>query len=265
MSKQETPSALVRAECRDDIALLTLDRPKALNALSRELSRQFVACLDDLAKRTDCKVLVITGAGRAFCAGLDLKEVESGGLDAVAGADVPDPAAAIESFPVPVIAAVNGAAITGGFELVLASDIILAGEAALFADTHAKVGVVPGWGLSQRLSRLVGLYRAKELSLTGRFVNAREAYEWGIVNRVVPDDELINAAMTMARSILANAPGVTEAIGSLIDEGFDLALGDALELEALRSKAWNENLTAAALEGRRGAVSAAGRAHVRGR
>jgi enoyl-CoA hydratase len=149
-------------------AILTLNRPEAMNALSRELLAELRSAVAELEQDPEVRVLILTGAGRAFCAGLDLKEISTIGLPAFGENNEFDPVRALARFCGPVIAAVNGVAITGGFELALQCDVILAAQSARFADTHARVGVVPGWGLSQKLSRLIGIYRAKEISLTGR-------------------------------------------------------------------------------------------------
>jgi enoyl-CoA hydratase len=174
-------------------AVLTLNRPEAMNALSAALRRSLAEAVAELAAEPSVRVLILTGAGRAFCAGL--KELgAAGGAPAIGDMAMADPVRAVAGFAGPVIAAINGAAVTGGFELALACDVILALEEARFADTHARVGVLPGWGLSQRLPRLVGPGRAKELSLTGNFLAARQAEAWGLVNRVLPAGKLLPAA-----------------------------------------------------------------------
>ena len=125
----------------------------------------------------------------------------------------------------------NGHAITGGFELALACDVIIASEQARFADTHARVGILAGWGLSQRLPRLIGLSRAKELSLTGRPLFAQEAYEWGLVNRVVTADELLPSAIAMAEEMFALVPHIMREYKKLIDDGFSMPLNEAMVYE----------------------------------
>ena len=178
-------------------AVLTLNRPTALNALSRALMAQLAERLDAMEADPAVRVLILTGAGKAFCAGLDLKELGSGQA-ALGGGEhgvAPrDPVAALQRFTGPVIGAINGAAVTGGFELALACDVLLASPAARFADTHARIGVAPGWGLSQKLSRAIGIYRAREVSLTGNWVSAEQAAAWGFVNRVVPAEQLLDEA-----------------------------------------------------------------------
>ncbi|HNC68895.1 MAG TPA: enoyl-CoA hydratase-related protein, partial [Pseudomonadales bacterium] len=163
------------------VATVTLNRPDAMNAFSAELRVALGNAFRELKADPQILVAIVTGAGRAFCAGMDLKELSSGGAGAsgfdksVEGQDM---AEAIAEFDGPVIAAVNGHAITAGFELALACDFIIASTSAKFADTHARVGILPGWGLSVRLPRLIGINRAKEISFTGNTVTAAQACEW---------------------------------------------------------------------------------------
>ena len=166
---------------------------------------------------------------------------------------------AIELCPQPVIGAINGVAITGGFEVALACDILIASTHARFADTHARVGVMPGWGLSQKLSRLIGLGRAKELSLTGNFLGAEAARDWGLVNRVVAPEELLPAAQALARDIASADPAMVRAYRALIDDGYALPYGEALALEHARSSAANRTVSADAVEARRLTVMKRGR------
>ena len=248
---------------QDGIAVVTLNRPEAMNALSRELRRALHDGLKAVEADPEVRVIILTGAGdRAFTAGLDLKELGSdpGGM-AAANAPSADanPVKAIEMCAKPVIGAINGVAITGGFEVALACDILIASERARFADTHARVGILPGWGLSQKLSRLIGIYRAKELSLSGNFLDARTAEAWGLVNRVVPPEELMPAALKLAAEI-ASVPGDSVNIyKKLIDEGFAMTFGDSLSHETATTKALNAAVTPEAVEARRAQVQARGR------
>ena len=249
---------------RDDaVATVTLNRPEAMNALSRALRAEFAAAMRGLAADDGIRAIVLTGAGeRAFTAGLDLKELgaDTGNLGAAnaEGADE-NPVKAIELCPQPVIGAINGVAITGGFEVALACDILIASTHARFADTHARVGVMPGWGLSQKLSRLIGLGRAKELSLTGNFLGAEAARDWGLVNRVVAPEDLLPAAQALARDIASADPAMVRAYRALIDDGYALPYGEALALEHARSSAANRTVSADAVEARRLAVMKRGR------
>ncbi len=235
-------------------AVLTLNRPQAMNALSRELMTALADAIDALAARPEVRVLILTGAGRAFCAGLDLKEIGAGHGSFGGGVPARDPVKALTAFAGPVIAAINGVAVTGGFEIALACDILLASPQARFADTHVRIGVAPGWGLSQRLSRAIGAYRAREVSLTGRWVSAEEAAAWGFVNRVVPAEDLLDEARAMALEMLANLPLMLQRYKAIINDGHALALGDGLALERERAGAFNKSVAAADVEQRRAAV-----------
>ncbi|MGE4242467.1 enoyl-CoA hydratase [Ramlibacter sp.] len=243
---------------RDACAVVRLDRPAAKNALTAAMRRELVRLFaDELPARA--RVVVLTGAGGAFCAGLDLQE-----LGAAADprplivAEELDVARAMRAFDGPIIGAVDGAAVTGGFELALACDLLLASEAARFADTHARIGVLPAWGLSQELSRRIGPARAKQMSFTGNFIDAQRALAWGLVNEVVPRDALMPAALGLADDMLSTEPQALRAYKRLIDDGARLAHGDALALEQARAAAWAETLTASALAQRRAGVIARG-------
>lgn len=256
-------SEVVRVERADSIAIVTLNRPEAMNALSQALRRALAAAIGTLDADPEIRVLVLTGAGgRAFCAGLDLKELGAvaGALDA-GSADEPEdnPVKAIELCRKPIIGAINGVAITGGFELALACDCLIASTNARFADTHARVGILPGWGLSQRLSRLIGPYRAKELSLTGNFLDAAAAQAWGLVNRVVAPDLLMSTATSLARDMAEPDPRMIAALKATIDEGYRLPLGEGLSLEQRRAREHNASLTPDAIAARREAVQARAR------
>ncbi len=241
-------------------AVLTLNRPEAMNALSRELRSTLARTVAELEADPEIRVLILTGAGeRAFTAGLDLKELGTGGATVGEAVEDEDPVRALGQFSGPIIGAINGVAITGGFEVALACDVLIASETARFADTHARVGVMPGWGLSQKLSRAIGISRAKELSLTGNFLSAEQAERWGLVNRVVPQAELLPAARKLAEDMLSVIPEMLVAYKRLIDDGFAKAFGEGLAIEAERSRTANKGVTAAGIEERRLAVLARGR------
>ena len=243
-------------------AVLTLNRPGALNALSRALRAQLSDAIDALEADPAVRVLILTGAGKAFCAGLDLKELGSGQAAVGGGngaAEARDPVSALQRFRGPVIGAINGAAVTGGFELALACDVLLASPQARFADTHARVGIAPGWGLSQRLSRAIGIYRAREVSLTGNWVSAEQAAAWGFVNRIVPAEGLLQAARALASDMLSCVPEMLVRYKAIIDDGFALPFGEGMALEKARSNEFNATVGAAAVEARREAVRARNR------
>ena len=247
---------VLREVSSEGVALLTLNRPQAMNALSRELLDELARAIDELAADASARVLILTGAGRAFCAGLDLKELGSGRTDLgrTTVASRGDPVGALTRCKKPVIGAINGAAVTGGFELALACDVLLASTDARFADTHARVGLASGWGLSQKLSRAVGIYRAREISLSGRWVSAEQAQTWGYVNRVVAPDELLTAARALAADMLLAQPGMLERYKSIIDDGFALPFGEGMALEAQRAREFNASVQASDIEQRREGV-----------
>ncbi len=240
-------------------AVVTLNRPQAMNALSRALMSALAETLDALAANDAVRVIVLTGAGRAFSAGLDLKEIGAGEGSLGSGKAAGDPVAAIDRCPKPVIGAINGAAVTGGFELALACDLLLASSAARFADTHARVGVSPGWGLSQRLSRVIGPYRAREVSFTGNWVSAEQAAAWGFVNRVVAPEALLGEAKALARDMLGTLPEMLLRYKAVINEGYRLAFGEGMALEKSRARDFNAKVTADGVEQRREAVRARNR------
>jgi len=232
---------LVLVEKDQGVTTVTLNRPEALNALSRALRNDIAETFVLLADDTETEVIILTGAGRAFTVGLDLKELGGEVAPSADGASAAindrDLSAAIGEVGKPVIGAINGFAITGGFELALMCDFLLASPDARFADTHARVGVVPGWGLSQRLPRLIGINRAKELSLTGNYLDAQTACDWGLVNRVLPAEELLPAARQLAREILSTEPVTRGEIKRIMDAGWADTLGAGLELEDTASRA----------------------------
>lgn len=246
----------------DRIAVVTLNRPEAMNALSRVLRAALHEAMSDLATDNSVSVVILTGAGRAFTAGLDLKELGSDpeGLGAANATSAREnPVLAIRECPKPVIGAINGVAITGGFEVALACDVLIASTHARFADTHARVGILPGWGLSQHLSRIIGPSRAKELSFTGNFLDARTACDWGLVNRVVEPEDLMPTALALARDMAGIPLDTLRAYKNLIDEGYDPPFGAALAHEHAISGAANRAVTPEMVEERRAAVQARGR------
>jgi enoyl-CoA hydratase len=254
---------LIIVEISEGVATVTLNRPEAMNALSKALRARLFEVMTALDADESVRAVVLTGAGtRAFTAGLDLKELgsEAGALGAAnaQGADE-NPVKAIEVCRKPVIGAINGVAITGGFEVALACDVLIASTNARFADTHARVGIFPGWGLSQKLSRLIGISRAKELSFTGNFLDAATAEAWGLVNRVVAPAELLPAAQKLARDMASIDPAMLKAYKALIDEGYAATFGEGLAIEQRVSTAANSAVQPEDVEARRLAVQARGR------
>jgi enoyl-CoA hydratase len=233
----------VLVEHHGPVAIVTLNRPDALNAMSRSLSTGLVDAFAALQRSAGTRVAILTGAGRAFCAGMDLKELATGeaGLQA---SDETEGAGhrkfGMAAFDRPVIAAVNGFAITGGLELAMCCDIRIAARGAKFADTHARVGVIAGGRMTALLSRLVGLGRAKEMSLGGNPIDADTAERWGLVNRVVEPEDLMPAAMKLAGDIAANDPGIVRRYNALIEENFGMTYAEAVDHEHVTSRAANQ-------------------------
>ncbi len=250
---------ILKIERDGPVAIVTLNRPDALNALSRALRKEIVATFTELGEDPEIRAAVLTGAGRAFTAGVDLKEAGQTGFALGADGGSIDLGKALAAYPWPIIGAINGFAITGGFELALMCDVLLASEDAKFADTHARVGIMPGWGLSQRLSRLIGVSRAKELSFTGNFIDAETAARWGLVNRVYKADELVPAAIKLAHEMATCDPLLLRNYKKVIDDGLATTFGDGLELEIRRSAEHAKSVTADSVEAARQAVTARGR------
>jgi enoyl-CoA hydratase len=247
----------------DGVAVVTLNRPEAMNALSKALRAALSQAITELDKDPDVRVIILTGAGeRAFTAGLDLKELSTDplGMGAANATNAEEnPARAVLSCSKPIIGAINGVAITGGFEVALACDVLICSTNARFADTHARVGITPGWGLSQKLSRSIGPYRAKELSLTGNFLDAAKAYEWGLINRIVEPAELMPAALQLAAQMADIDGDILVTYKAMIDDGYNLSMGDGLTLEHERSVIHNRAVTPEMVAERRAAVQARGR------
>ena len=254
--------SILLVEKSEGVALVTLNRPDARNALSTALRTALVAAFSELQSDSTADVVILTGAGKAFTAGLDLKELSEVGLAGGGTGEDPvqvDVIRAMHGFEKPIIGAVNGAAVTGGFEIALACDFLIASDQARFADTHARVGILPGWGLSQKLPRLIGIGRAKELSLTGNYLSAEQAERWGLVNRVVAHEDLIPTCRALAADMRSCEPTSLRAYKRMIDEGYGLPFADALKLERRRSVEYAKTVTAEAIAARRSDVQNRGR------
>lgn len=198
----------VLCERRDGVAVVTLNRPDRRNALSASLLTGLREAVTELDASPDVRVIVLTGADPAFCAGLDLTELGSPGSKLATAGSGP----VLPPLSTVLIGAVNGAAVTGGLELALACDFLVASERARFADTHARVGIMPGWGLSYALPEAVGLRRARQMSATGNFIGARTALAWGLVNDVVPHEDLLDITLRLAADAASNDPAAVQAI-----------------------------------------------------
>ena len=225
---------MINFEKKEGIAWITLNRPQVLNAINAQLFEEVKAALGDVTGDDSVGVVVLTGSGRAFSAGVDIKTGGQGAGDRSMGPTrdlALEVIAAIENLDRPVIAAVNGYCLTGAFELVTACDLIVASEKAVFGDTHARWGMTPVWGGSQRLPRMIGALKAKEMFFTGDMVSATEAERIGLVNRVVAHEELHEAVREMAGKILANSRGTVRVEKSLVNRGLRLDYRSALKLE----------------------------------
>jgi len=228
------PDSLVLVDVADGVAVLTLNRPEARNALSPELIVRLQHECAECDARDDVSAIVLTGADPAFCGGIDLKRLAAGTSGAIGLiGDSPFP-----PHRKPIIGAINGVAVTGGLELALACDFLIASERARFADTHARVGVMPGWGLTVALPRAVGLRRAKQMSFTGNYVDATTALAWGLVNEVVAHEQLIARARQLAVDIASIRSVCVQEIRSIYDEVADRIGDDARQFESGRSRTW---------------------------
>ena len=249
---------LILIERQDAVATVTLNRPQALNALSMALRNRIAEVFAELEADDEVQAIVLTGAGRAFTVGLDLKEL--GGETEAAAAESRDLGSVLGNMSKPIIGAINGFAITGGFEIALMCDFLIASPQARFADTHARVGVVPGWGLSQRLPRLIGINRAKELSLTGNYLDADTACAWGLVNRVVPEQQLLPVCQQLAQDIVSTDPATRSEIKRIMDAGWDTTLGEGMQIEDAASHAHSKSeVRAEKVAARRTAIQSRGR------
>ena len=228
------PYETIAFEVADRIATIAVNRPEKLNALSARVIHELGQAIDAARDRADVDGIILTGSGRAFVAGGDLAEVEKS--NAMGARERAHRGQSVfrkfETSPKPTVAAVNGFALGGGCELAMACHIRIASESAKFGQPEAKVGVVPGYGGTQRLPRLVGKGRALQMLLTGELIDAAEAYRIGLVNRVVASDALIPTATTMLRTILANGPLAVAACIETVNAGYDVPLRGALSIEA---------------------------------
>lgn len=216
------------------IGILTINRPKSMNALNSELLTELEQIVEEIETNKDIDVLILTGAGeKAFVAGADIKEMaEKTAIEGQTFSKLGNTVfKKISNLRQPVIAAINGYALGGGLELALAADIRIGSENAVFGQPEVGLGIIPGFGATQRLSRAIGLAKAKELILTARHINAKEATDIGLLNQVVEAEKLIDKAKEMANHMLSNAPLAVQYAKKVIDEGYDMPLNQALTLE----------------------------------
>lgn len=217
----------------EHIGLLTINRPNVMNAFNNETFGELNALFDEIATNPTIRGLIITGAGKSFVAGADLSEIQDDKIEENrAYANLAQSVYnKLEALPIPTIAAVNGFALGGGCELSLCCDIRIAGEKAKFGLPEVKLGVIPCFGGTQRLPKLIGTGLTKELVFTGRMVNAEEAVKIGLVNIVVPNETLLEAAILMMNVIIANSPTAIKYAKLAINKGRDMHLYDGLEFE----------------------------------
>ena len=253
-------SDVVLVEVADRVATVTLNRPEARNALNRDLRRAIPQAINELEADDGVDVIILTGADPAFCAGLDLKELGSGEHDITRSVgDERSRQGPMPAHTKPIIGAVNGVAITGGFELALNCDLLIASDRARFADTHARVGVQPGWGLTVLLPQAIGVRRAREMSFTGNFMAAEEALQFGLVNHVVAHEDLLPFTRSIATDIIGNdQPGVRQIRATYAAIAHD---DDGWEQEARDSRMWQRTMfSPEKVAERRAAIQARGKA-----
>jgi enoyl-CoA hydratase len=249
-------SDVLLIDTTDRVRTLTLNRPQARNALSSELRRRLFGALRDAEADDDVDVVIFTGTDPVFCAGLDLKELGD-------TTELPDISPKWPPMSKPVIGAINGAAVTGGLELALYCDILIASEHARFADTHARVGLLPTWGLSVRLPQKVGIGLARRMSLTGDYLSAADALRAGLVTEVVPHDELLPAARRVAASIVGNNQKAVRSLLSSYHRIDEAQTNEGLWIEAMSARQWMASATGDDIAANRAAVIERGRAQVR--
>ncbi len=272
MDSAQPSAPVLLADINERVATLTLNRPAQRNALSSTLLSALRTEMARVDAHDDVDVIVLTGADPAFSAGLDLKELGSTGNHLV----VETPAKSATRPPErvvgsnapwaptrkPVIGAVNGVAVTGGFELALQCDFLVASERASFGDTHTRVGILPGWGLSVLLPQAIGLRRAIEMSLTGNFIDAEEAHRLGLVNHVVAHSDLLATARRLARDISGNDAAALQELLRSYRAIHRLTVGDGERHEATVGRNWARTYRPDDVAAKRAAIQARGRTQV---
>jgi enoyl-CoA hydratase len=249
-------SDILLIDTTDRVRTLTLNRPKSRNALSTGLRTELFGALAAAQADDDVDVVILTGADPVFCAGLDLKELGD-------TTDLPDISPKWPAMDKPVIGAINGAAVTGGLELALYCDVLIASEKAAFADTHARVGLMPTWGLSVRLPQKVGVGLARRMSLTGDYLSAADALRAGLVTEVVPHEQLLDAARAVAASIVGNNQKAVRALLDSYHRIDGVQTNPGLWMEAEAARAWMRSTSGDDIAASRASVIDRGRAQVR--
>ena len=222
-------------DVQEEIAVITLNRPERRNSINRELLSGLYDSIDEVSQNDKIKVAIITGNGKSFCSGIDLSVIGKENLFDVRGngIDLPD---VFSNCRKPIIGAVNGHAVTGGFEIALNCDFLIASGNAKFADTHAKVGIHPGWGMTQLLQQAVGKRMALQMSTTCQFINAAQALKLGLVNEVVPHDDLMERTFEIAKQICENRYSMVLTVMELINYRDTVSMDRSLAHERERFK-----------------------------
>jgi enoyl-CoA hydratase len=253
---------VISTERHGPVALVVLDRPEARNALTGAMIAGLASALGEADDDPDVAVVVLTGRDPAFCAGLDLTDLAGTYRDVAAAPRPGGEGASARIRPgltpdttKPRIGAVNGPAVTGGLELALGCDFLIASERATFADTHARVGVMPAGGMTIRLPQLIGVNRARQMSFTGNFVDAGTACAWGLVNEVVPHEQLLPRCLELAAAIAESDPAAIAEVRSMYVALAHRGDGDSFREEASWSRRWmTERFDPAAFQARRGGI-----------
>lgn len=222
---------MILTEIRGRVGLITLNRPQAMNALNNQLMREVMDALESFDKDSSIGAMVITGNEKAFAAGADIKEMADKSITEMMDRDHVAVFGRIRTIQKPVIAAVSGWALGGGCEVALSCDMIVASASAKFGQPEITIGVIPGAGGTQRLTRAVGKAIAMEMILNNRTLSAQEAYQFGLVNRVVPVDGYLNEALKLAEEIASRAPLAIRAAKKMINQAYELPLRDGLAEE----------------------------------
>lgn len=226
----------------DGVAYVRINRPKSLNSLTKQMMTDLAQAFNSLDADESVRVIILCGSGRSFCSGVDLTSAEDVFKGNVKDVEA-DPVAQMERCKKPIIGAINGFAVTAGFEIALACDILVASKDAKFMDTHARFGIFPSWGLSQKLSRIIGPNRAREISLTATPILADQAERWGLVNHVVEGSELLKKARQVAEAIIKNNQDMVLRYKAVINDGFKRDLSDSLKLEKERAHEYYNGMT----------------------
>ncbi len=221
----------ILTETRGRVGLVTLNRPKAMNALNHQLVRELMDALEAFDSDEDIGAVVVTGSEKAFAAGADIKEMADKTVQQMMDMDFVKAFSRILSMHKPVIAAVSGYALGGGCEVAMSCDMIVASETAKFGQPEITIGVIPGAGGTQRLTRAVGKAVAMEMILNDRTLSAQEALQFGLVNRVVPVERTVDEALKLAEEIASRAPAAVRVAKKMINQAYELSLTDALDQE----------------------------------